>query len=96
MPSIKRRSTHRGDGEIKNKTKNCEACQYHVNFWEKEVCGWGVSFKYLSEIKNPKKCEYFKKEPPENNSFEYVKYVVQNNLFGRSKRKDALQLKLMI
>ena len=96
MPSIKRRSYQRWDGDLKNKTKNCEKCNFYVEFWDKEICGWGVAFKYLSGSENLRKCEYFGKEPPENNSLNYVLSAKKNNLFGKSKdyKNQARQLTL--
>ncbi len=55
MPSMKRRSYSRWDGEIKNKTKNCNECSFKVDFWEREICAWGIAFKYLSGEKKPEK-----------------------------------------
>lgn len=97
MPSIKRRSSYRWDGELKSKTKNCDECNLKIDFWDKEVCCWGISFKYLCNGENLRKCEYFGKKTPENNSLEYVLYAKKHNLFGRGKYgKDAIQLKLGI
>jgi len=94
MPSIKRRAYCRWDGESKGKTKDCDKCDFKVNFWDKEVCCWGISFKYLYDGKNMRKCEYVGKKPPENNSLKYVLYAKKHHLFGRARGKDAIQLSL--
>lgn len=85
MTSMKRRSGMRWDGETKNKTKNCNDCNFKINFYDKEICSWGVAFKYIMGETNLRKCEYFGREPPKNNSYEYVITAKQNNLFGKSK-----------
>ncbi len=96
MPSMKRRSRMSWDGETKNKTKNCIDCKFRVDFHDKEICAWGVAFKYVVGEENLRKCEYFGKEPPEKNSYEYVLEAKRNNLFGRSKnyRNHTRQLTL--
>ncbi len=45
------------DGGYKYKTEDCETCEYYRQINEKEICGWGVAFKYLCQRKNPRKCE---------------------------------------
>jgi len=97
MVSMKRRSGMRWDGELKYKTKNCDDCQFKVEFHDKEICSWGTAFRYLVQReKGPRKCEYSGKEPPKNNVAEYVLYAKQNNLFGKSKyyKNYATQSKL--
>lgn len=98
MPSMKRRSHSKWDGDTKNKTKNCNECNFKVDFWDKEICSWGVAFKYLSgkESDGLRKCEYFGKKPPENSSFEYVLIAKKQNLLGKSRnyRNYARQLKI--
>lgn len=95
MTSMKRRSGQRWDGDLKNKTKNCDECNFKIDFHEREICAWGVAFKYIGS-EPTRKCEYFGKEPPKNNSYEYVLFAKQNNLFGKSKqyKSYARQLKL--
>lgn len=93
---MKRRSYYRWDGETKNKTKNCNKCPLKVDFWDKEICAWGVIFKYVVGTENLRKCEYFGKEPPKNNSLDYVLNAKKNNLFGSGKYQgqDATQLQI--
>ncbi len=93
---MKRRPSQRWDGDIKNKTKDCDECNYKVDFWDKEICSWGVAFKYLSgtESDGLKKCEYFGRKPLKNNSFEYVLSAKSQNLLGHSRnyKNHARQL----
>jgi hypothetical protein len=93
MPSMKRRYYQRWDGESKNKTKNCDSCIFKVYFYDKEICAWGVAFKYIGG-EPTRKCEYIGKEPPKNNSLEYVTFAKKNNLLGKSKnyKNNARQL----
>ncbi len=99
MPSMKRRPYQRWDGDIKSKTKNCEVCEFEVDFLDREICAWGVAFKYLSgtESDGLRKCEYFGKEPLENNSLAYVLQAKKDNLFGKSRnyKNHARQLTLV-
>lgn len=95
MAEMKRRPGMRWDGDLKNKTKDCDECKFKFDFHDREVCAWGVAFKYV--VGEPtRKCEYFGKEPPKNNSFEYVLWAKQNNLLGRRKNygKEGAQLRL--
>lgn len=94
MPSIKRRSGHPWDGDTKNKTKNCEGCDLYVQVRNREVCGWGTNFKYLVGQENLRKCEYVHKEPPKNNSLDYILFAKQQNVFGSSKYIPSFQLNL--
>jgi hypothetical protein len=97
MVWMKRRSEMNWDGELKNKTKNCIDCKFKIDFDDKEICSWGVAFKYLSGENPSRKCEYFGKEPPKNNSQEYVLYAKKHNIIGRPKtykNEAARQLKL--
>jgi hypothetical protein len=94
MTSMKRRPYSRWDGDKKNKTKNCNLCDFKVEFHKREICAWGVAFKYVVG-KKTRKCEYFGKEPPKNNSFEYVIEAKKLNLLGRDKSVPYVtQLKL--
>lgn len=66
------------DGGYKYKTKNCEGCEFYREINNKELCGWGVAFKYLDKSKKFRKCGIKNKKPPKNNSIKYLDDVIED------------------
>jgi hypothetical protein len=60
------------DGNVKIYTKDCSHCNYHKNIKSRDVCGWGVSFKYLQASGNPRRCQVISKPVPKYNSLAYL------------------------
>jgi len=54
---IPKRKHQRWDGDYKLLTKDCFNCEFYREIDKKELCGWGVAFKYLCKTEKPRKCE---------------------------------------
>ena len=65
---------HIYDGDSKNKTKNCNECNFYLTIKEAELCGWGNHFQYVIPNQNPSKCQLIGKENKKNS---YTK--IKNN-----------------
>jgi len=54
---ISKRKDQRWDGQLIYLTKDCKSCDFYRNIFEKDLCGWGVAFKYLVQKEKSRKCE---------------------------------------
>ena len=67
----------RWDGSSKAYTKNCNTCEAYRKITGKELCGWGIAFKYLERTANQRKCELINKKQPQNNSLKYLDKLIK-------------------
>lgn len=58
----------RWDGSPIGLTKECQGCPYRKPVMRDDelaqLCTWGVAWKVLSEVENPKSCQKLKQERP--------------------------------
>ncbi len=76
MQIVKRFGTW--DGASKTYTQNCDNCEVYRKIKGKELCGWGIAFKYLEKTRTPKKCALTNKKQPEHNSIKYLDGLIKN------------------
>jgi hypothetical protein len=65
----------RWDGSAKIFTKDCSTCIYHVNINRRDICGWGVAFKYIERAENTRRCMLVGREPPRQSFLQYLREV---------------------
>ncbi len=68
---IPKRRGNKWDGTFKGYTKDCKSCEFYREIENKELCGWGVAFKYLVRPIKLRKCEV------KNREFEYYYHSVK-------------------
>ena len=70
------------DGSLIRRTINCDGCRYLVHVIRDvenlEVCAWGVAWKVLREVNNPRKCFKIGKEPPKYSSLEEIRKIYES------------------
>jgi hypothetical protein len=76
--NIPKRFYQRWEGETKLRTKDCDGCDFYRKIDGKELCGWGVAFKYLERTGKPRKCEVRNRPARENQSIKYLDEFIKN------------------
>jgi len=73
--AIPRRNGMQWDGNSKRYTTDCKKCSLYRKIDGRELCGWGVAFKYLESVDNPQKCEIRNRDPPANQPIKYLEEI---------------------
>ena len=84
---IPKRPYQRWDGELKYYTKDCNNCEWYRKINNEELCGWGISFKYLIRIEKPRMCEVKNRKQSQPISARYLDEVIKE---GLTKIKNAM------
>ncbi|MBI4017958.1 MAG: hypothetical protein HY366_03365 [Candidatus Aenigmarchaeota archaeon] len=69
---IPRRPDHRWDGSSVLLKKECSDCPWYRNIAERDLCGVGVDFKYISDAERPRRCEVRNREQTGKPSVAYL------------------------
>ncbi len=68
----------RWDGSSKTYTLDCNNCEWYRRIGRRELCGWGIAFKYLIRTNNSRRCEIKNRGAPENQSIKYLDKLLEN------------------
>jgi hypothetical protein len=86
---IPKRKNQRWDGALIYFTENCGAgCEFYRKIDNKNLCGWGIAFKYLVPKEKSRKCEIRNRksvdkdrssgyESPKNHSRKYLDKIIE-------------------
>ena len=65
------------DGDYKAYTKDCLECGWYRKIDDRELCGWGIAFKYLVKLEKLRTCEVRnRKDKPKHPSIKYLNKLV--------------------
>lgn len=68
------------DGSLIRRTMNCDECKYLVHALKDgenlEVCAWGIAWKVLREVRDPRECVKLAKKPPEYSSLNEIQRIL--------------------
>ncbi len=85
----------RWDGSRKYYTKNCDECEFYRKIEDKELCGWGIAFKYLIKTEKPRKCNVLRRGLPEfgKHSVEYLDKIIKEGILIKKDDHNKLDRK---
>ena len=78
---IPKRNWCRYDGNFISLKNECgQDCKFYRKTGNTEYCGWGENFKILIKEGKLIKCEVKNREPPKNQSINYLEEVIKNDM----------------
>jgi len=74
---IPKRDCYRWDGHFNYYTKDCASCPWYRKIKDSELCGGGVSFKYLTKTDKQRKCAFKNMKQDKERSVVYLDEVIE-------------------
>jgi hypothetical protein len=73
---VPKRDCYRWDGHFNYYTKDCTSCQWYRKIENSELCGGGVSFKYLVKADKQRKCAFKNTKQDKERSVVYLDEII--------------------